>query len=64
MTCLGWHILLVTELRLEIGRIFLPGFLYEMDEFLEKHHLPKLVTEEMENLHNSLIIQLFSKLNL
>lgn len=48
----------MTELRLEIERNLLPLFLDEMDEFLEKYQLPKLI-EEMENLHNSLFKILF-----
>ena len=49
---LGPCIMLVTELKLEIERKPLPVLLGEINEFVEKHQLPKLTTEEMENLCN------------
>lgn len=44
----------MTELRLEIERNLLALFLDEMDECLGKLQVPKLKTEEIENMHNSL----------
>ena len=49
---LGPCIMLVTELKLEIERKPLPVLLGEINEFVDKHKLPKLTTEEMENLCN------------
>lgn len=55
---LGPCIMLVTELKLEIKRRPLPVLLGEINEFVEKHQLPKLTTEEMENLCNFELYQI------
>ena len=34
------------------------GSMEEMDEFLEKHDLPKLIQEEIENLNRSISFHL------
>ena len=42
--------MLVTALTLEIERKPLPVLLGEINKFLEKHQLPKLITKEIETL--------------